>query len=115
MLVRRSRERLEWNRAFVVAEPTARSSVRSAYHFRERAGELAALACILISAQGYASPPAQIEQRQRSQTRPIVVLTTSTSEVLERGFAKATDPASSRSPRPYNWQSRSLGYEKKLV
>jgi amino-acid N-acetyltransferase len=123
VLVRRSRERLEMEiERFVVAEHDgAIVGCAALYAFtEERAGELAALAVHPeFRREGYGEALMhEIEQRARKlKLSRLFVLTTRTSGwFLERGFVES---APNRLPREkrnlYNWQRRSLVYEKALA
>ena len=123
VLVRRSRERLEMEiERFVVAEHDgAIVGCAALYAFpHERAGELAALAVHPdFRREGYGEALLhEIEQRARKlKLNRLFVLTTRTSGwFLERGFVES-DPARLPSQKRdlYNWQRRSLVYEKALV
>src|SRR5437667_481193 len=123
VLVRRSRERLEMEiERFVVAEHDgAIVGCTALYAFaEERTGELAALAVHPdFRREGYGeSLLHEIEQRARKlRLSRLVVLTTRTSGwFLERGFVES-DPG--RLPKQkrdlYDWQRRSLVYDKSLT
>jgi amino-acid N-acetyltransferase len=123
VLVRRSRERLEIEiERFVVAEHDgAIIGCAALYAFlEERAGELAALAVHPdFRREGYGEALLyEIEQRAKKLklTRLFVLTTRTSGWFLERGFVES-DP--SRLPRQkrdlYNWQRRSLVYEKSLA
>src|SRR6266545_3693074 len=123
ILVRRSRERLEVEiERFVVAEHDgAIVGCAALYAFpEERAGELAALAVTPdFRRGGYGEALLhEIEQRAKKLklTRLFVLTTRTSGWFLERGFVES-DP--SRLPAQkrdlYNWQRRSLVYEKKLI
>src|SRR6185503_12521491 len=123
VLVRRSRERLEMEiERFVVAEHDGMIvGCAALYAFPgEKAGELAALAVHPdFRREGYGEALLhEIEQRARKlRLSRLFVLTTRTSGwFVERGFVES-DP--SRLPQQkrdlYNWQRRSLVYEKSLV
>src|SRR6266404_3105137 len=123
VLVRRSRERLEMEiERFVVAEHDgAIVGCAALYAFpEERAGELAALAVTPdFRRGGYGEALLhEIEQRAKKlKLARLFVLTTRTSGwFLERGFVES-DPG--RLPKQkrdlYNWQRRSLVYEKSLA
>jgi amino-acid N-acetyltransferase len=122
VLVRRSRERLEMEiERFVVAEHDgAIVGCAALYAFpKERIGELAALAVHPdFRREGYGEALLhEIEQRAKKfRLSRLFVLTTRTSGwFLERDFVES-DP--SRLPKQkrdlYNWQRRSLVYEKPL-
>ncbi|MGE5143519.1 MAG: amino-acid N-acetyltransferase [Acidobacteriota bacterium] len=122
ILVRRSRERLEMEiERFVVAEHDgAIVGCAALYAFaQERAGELAALAVHPdFRREGYGEALMhEIEQRARKlKLNRLFVLTTRTSGwFLERGFVES-DPGRLPSQKRdlYNWQRRSLVYEKTL-
>jgi amino-acid N-acetyltransferase len=123
VLVRRSRERLEMEiERFVVAEHDGVIiGCAALYAFpAEKTGELAALAVDPdFRREGYGEALLhEIEQRARKlRLSRLFVLTTRTSGwFVERGFVES-DPA--RLPKQkrdlYNWQRRSLVYEKTLV
>jgi amino-acid N-acetyltransferase len=123
VLVRRSRERLEMEiERFVVAEHDGMIiGCAALYAFPgERSGELAALAVHPdFRREGYGEMLLrEIEQRaRRLRLQRLFVLTTRTSGwFIERGFVES-DPA--RLPQQkrdlYNWQRRSLVYEKALA
>lgn len=123
ILVRRSRERLEVEiERFVVTEHDgAIVGCAALYAFPEdRSGELAALAVHPdFRRQGYGEALLhEIEQRAKKlKLSRLFVLTTRTSGwFLERGFVES---APSRLPTQkrdlYNWQRRSLIYEKTLA
>ena len=123
ILVRRSRERLEMEiERFVVAEHDGVIiGCAALYAFpAEKTGELAALAVDPdFRREGYGEALLhEIEQRARKlRLLRLFVLTTRTSGwFVERGFVES-DPA--RLPKQkrdlYNWQRRSLVYEKKLA
>jgi amino-acid N-acetyltransferase len=123
ILVRRSRERLEVEiERFVAAEHDgAIVGCAALYAFpEERAGELAALAVHPdFRRQGYGEALLhEIEQRAKKfKLSRLFVLTTRTSGwFLERGFVES---APSRLPSQkrdlYNWQRRSLVYEKTIA
>ena len=122
-LVRRSRERLEIEiERFAVAEHDgAIVGCAALYAFpEERAGELAALAVDPdFRREGYGEALMhEIEQRAKKLrlARLFVLTTRASGWFLERGFA-VSDP--SRLPKQkrdlYNWQRRSLVYEKTLA
>jgi amino-acid N-acetyltransferase len=123
VLVRRSRERLEMEiERFVVAEHddliigcAALSAFPAA-----KAGELAALAVHPdFRREGYGETLLQeIEQRARKlKLARLFVLTTRTSGwFIERGFVESTPDRLPQQKRDlYNWQRRSLVYEKALA
>jgi amino-acid N-acetyltransferase len=123
VLVRRSRERLEIEiERFAVAEHDgAIIGCAALYAFlQERAGELAALAVDPdFRREGYGEALLhEIEQRAKKLklTRLFVLTTRASGWFLERGFVES-DPA--RLPKQkrdlYNWQRRSLVYEKRLT
>jgi len=123
VLVRRSRERLEMEiERFVVAEHDgAIIGCAALYAFPvDRSGELAALAVHPdFRREGYGEALMQeIEQRARKmRLQRLFVLTTRTSGwFIERGYVES---APSRLPQQkrdlYNWQRRSLVYEKSLT
>jgi amino-acid N-acetyltransferase len=123
VLVRRSRERLEMEiERFVVAEHDGVIiGCAALYAFpAEKTGELAALAVDPdFRREGYGEALLhEIEQRARKlRLSRLFVLTTRTSGwFVERGFVES-DPA--RLPKQkrdlYNWQRRSLVYEKTLT
>jgi amino-acid N-acetyltransferase len=123
VLVRRSRERLEIEiERFAVAEHDgAIIGCAALYAFPvERAGELAALAVDPdFRREGYGEALLhEIEQRAKKLklTRLFVLTTRASGWFLERGFVES-DPA--RLPKQkrdlYNWQRRSLVYEKRLT
>jgi len=123
VLVRRSRERLEMEiERFVVAEhDDVIIGCAALYAFpEEKTGELAALAVHPdFRREGYGEALMhEIEQRARKLrlTRLFVLTTRTSGWFVERGFV-LSDP--SRLPAHkrdlYNWQRRSLVYEKKLV
>jgi amino-acid N-acetyltransferase len=123
VLVRRSRERLEMEiERFVVTEHDgAIVGCAALYAFpKERTGELAALAVHPdFRREGYGEALLhEIEQRAKKlRLSRLFVLTTRTSGwFLEHGFVES-DP--SRLPKQkrdlYNWQRRSLVYEKSLA
>jgi len=123
VLVRRSRERLEMEiERFVVAEHDgAIVGCAALYAFpEERIGELAALAVDPdFRRGGYGEALLhEIEQRAKKLklTRLFVLTTRTSGWFLERGFVES-DP--NRLPRQkrdlYNWQRRSLVYEKALA
>ncbi len=123
VLVRRSRERLEMEiERFVVAEHDgAIIGCAALYAFpADRSGELAALAVHPdFRREGYGEALMQeIEQRARKlRLQRLFVLTTRTSGwFIERGYVES-DP--NRLPQQkrdlYNWQRRSLVYEKSLT
>jgi amino-acid N-acetyltransferase len=123
ILVRRSRERLEMEiERFVVAEHDgAIIGCAALYAFpADRSGELAALAVHPdFRQEGYGEAlMKEIEQRARKlRLQRLFVLTTRTSGwFIERGYIES-DP--SRLPQQkrdlYNWQRRSLVYEKALT
>lgn len=123
VLVRRSRERLEMEiERFVVTEHDgAIIGCAALYAFpQERAAELAALAVHPdFRREGYGEALLhEIEQRakKRRLTRLFVLTTRTSGWFLERGFVES-DP--SRLPKQkrdlYNWQRRSLVYEKSLA
>jgi amino-acid N-acetyltransferase len=123
VLVRRSRERLEIEiERFVVAEHDgAIIGCAALYAFpEERAGELAALAVDPdFRREGYGEALLhEIEQRAKKLklARLFVLTTRASGWFLERGFVES-DPA--RLPKQkrdlYNWQRRSLVYEKTLT
>ena len=122
VLVRRSRERLEIEiERFAVAEHDgAIVGCAALYAFpEERAGELAALAVDPdFRREGYGEALMhEIEQRAKKLrlARLFVLTTRASGWFLERGFV-VSDP--SRLPKQkrdlYNWQRRSLVYEKTL-
>jgi amino-acid N-acetyltransferase len=122
ILVRRSRERLEIEiERFAVAEHDgAIVGCAALYAFsQDRTGELAALAVDPeFRREGYGEALLhEIEQRARKLklTRLFVLTTRASGWFLERGFVES-DPA--RLPKQkrelYNWQRRSLVYEKAL-
>jgi len=123
ILVRRPRERLEMEiERFVVAEhDDAIIGCAALYAFpAEKSGELAALAVHPdFRREGYGEALMhEIEQRARKlRLARLFVLTTRTSGwFIERGFvesAPARLPAQKRDL--YNWQRRSLVYEKALA
>src|SRR5215813_3795862 len=123
ILVRRSRERLEMEiERFAVAEHDgAIIGCAALYAFpEERTGELAALAVDPdFRREGYGEALMhEIEQRARKLklTRLFVLTTRTSGWFTERGFVES-DP--SRLPKEkrnlYNWQRRSLVYEKALA
>jgi amino-acid N-acetyltransferase len=123
VLVRRSRERLEIEiERFAVAEHDgAIIGCAALYAFpEERAGELAALAVDPdFRREGYGEALLhEIEQRAKKLklARLFVLTTRASGWFLERGFVES-DPA--RLPKQkrdlYNWQRRSLVYEKTLA
>ena len=123
ILVRRSRERLEIEiERFAVAEHDgAIIGCAALYAFpEERTGELAALAVDPdFRREGYGEALLhEIEQRAKKLklTRLFVLTTRASGWFLERGFVES-DPA--RLPKQkrdlYNWQRRSLVYEKRLT
>jgi amino-acid N-acetyltransferase len=123
ILVRRSRERLEIEiERFAVAEHDgAIIGCAALYAFpQERAGEVAALAVDPdFRREGYGEALLhEIEQRAKKLklTRLFVLTTRASGWFLERGFVES-DPA--RLPKQkrdlYNWQRRSLVYEKRLT
>ena len=123
VLVRRSRERLEMEiERFVVAEhDDVIIGCAALYAFpKEKVGELAALAVHPdFRREGYGEALMhEIEQRARKlRLIRLFVLTTRTSGwFIERGFAES-DPSRlpSRKRDLYNWQRRSLVYEKRLA
>ncbi len=123
VLVRRSRERLEMEiERFVVAEhDDVIIGCAALYAFpEEKVGELAALAVHPdFRREGYGEALMhEIEQRARKlRLNRLFVLTTRTSGwFVERGFV-LSDPSHlpARKRDLYNWQRRSLVYEKKLV
>ena len=123
VLVRRSRERLEMEiERFVVAEHDgAIVGCAALYAFgEERAGELAALAVHPdFRREGYGEALLhEIEQRAKKlRLSRLFVLTTRTSGwFLERGFVESDPGKLPRQKRDlYNWQRRSLVYEKSLA
>ena len=123
VLVRRSRERLEIEiERFAVAEHDgAIIGCAALYAFpEERAGELAALAVDPdFRREGYGEALMhEIERRAKKLklARLFVLTTRASGWFLERGFVES-DPA--RLPKQkrdlYNWQRRSLVYEKRLT
>jgi amino-acid N-acetyltransferase len=123
VLVRRSRERLEMEiERFVVAEhDDVIIGCAALYAFpKEKVGELAALAVHPdFRREGYGEALMhEIEQRARKlRLARLFVLTTRTSGwFIERGFVES-DPSRlpSRKRDLYNWQRRSLVYEKRLA
>jgi amino-acid N-acetyltransferase len=123
ILVRRSRERLEMEiERFVVAEhDDAIIGCAALYAFtKEHVGELAALAVHPdFRREGYGEALMhEIEQRARKLrlTRLFVLTTRTSGWFVERGFVES-DPSRLPSHKRdlYNWQRRSLVYEKKLV
>src|SRR5262252_3775589 len=123
ILVRRSRERLEMEiERFAVAEHDgAIIGCAALYAFpEERTGELAALAVDPdFRREGYGEALLhEIEQRAKKLklARLFVLTTRASGWFLERGFVES-DP--SRLPKQkrdlYNWQRRSLVYEKTLM
>jgi amino-acid N-acetyltransferase len=123
ILVRRSRERLEMEiERFVVAEHDGLIiGCAGLYAFpEERAGEMAALAVHPdFRREGYGETLLhEIEQRARKlRLRQLFVLTTRTSGwFLERGFVESVPARLPQQKRDlYNWQRRSLVYEKSLA
>jgi amino-acid N-acetyltransferase len=123
ILVRRSRERLEVEiERFVVAEHDgAIIGCAALYAFpRERVGELAALAVDPdFRREGYGEALMhEIEQRARKlKLNRLFVLTTRASGwFLERGYVESDVSRLPEQKRDlYNWQRRSLVYEKKLA
>jgi amino-acid N-acetyltransferase len=123
ILVRRSRERLEMEiERFIVAEHDgAVIGCAALYAFpRERVGELAALAVDPdFRREGYGEALMhEIEQRARKLklTRLFVLTTSASGWFLERGFVESEVSRLPKQKRDlYNWQRRSLVYEKKLV
>jgi amino-acid N-acetyltransferase len=123
ILVRRPRERLEMEiERFVVAEHDGLIiGCAALYAFpEERAGELAALAVHPdFRREGYGETLLhEIEQRARKlRLRQLFVLTTRTSGwFLERGFVESVPARLPQQKRDlYNWQRRSLVYEKSLA
>ena len=123
VLVRRSRERLEMEiERFVVAEhDDVIIGCAALYAFpKEKVGELAALAVHPdFRREGYGEALMhEIEQRARKLhlTRLFVLTTRTSGWFIERGFVES-DPSRlpSRKRDLYNWQRRSLVYEKKLA
>jgi len=122
VLVRRSRERLEMEiERFVVAEHDgAIVGCAALYAFPDdRSGELAALAVHPdFRREGYGEALMQeIEQRaRRLRLQRLFVLTTRTSGwFVERGFVESGPSRLPQQKRDlYNWQRRSLVYEKVL-
>ena len=123
VLVRRSRERLEMEiERFVVAEhDDVIIGCAALYAFpKEKVGELAALAVHPdFRREGYGEALMhEIEQRARKLrlTRLFVLTTRTSGWFTERGFVES-DPSRlpSRKRDLYNWQRRSLVYEKKLA
>jgi amino-acid N-acetyltransferase len=123
VLVRRSRERLEMEiERFVVAEHDGVIiGCAALYAFpAEKTGELAALAVDPdFRREGYGEALLhEIEQRARKlRLSRLFVLTTRTSGwFVERGFVES-DPARLPTQKRdlYNWQRRSLVYEKTLA
>ncbi len=123
ILVRRSRERLEMEiERFVVAEhDDLVIGCAALYAFpAEKAGELAALAVHPdFRREGYGEMLLQeIEQRARKlKLARLFVLTTRTSGwFIERGFVESNPDRLPQQKRDlYNWQRRSLVYEKALT
>jgi amino-acid N-acetyltransferase len=123
VLVRRSRERLEMEiERFVVAEHDGVIiGCAALYAFpKEKVGELAALAVHPdFRREGYGEALMhEIEQRARKLrlTRLFVLTTRTSGWFTERSFVES-DPSRlpSRKRDLYNWQRRSLVYEKKLA
>jgi len=122
ILVRRSRERLEVEiERFVVAEHDgAIVGCAALYAFpEERAGELAALAVHPdFRREGYGEALMhEIERRARKLklTRLFVLTTRTSGWFLERGFVESAPARLPTQKRDlYNWQRRSLVYEKSL-
>ncbi len=123
VLVRRSRERLEMEiERFVVAEhDDVIIGCAALYAFpKEKVGELAALAVHPdFRREGYGEALMhEIEQRARKLrlTRLFVLTTRTSGWFIERGFVES-DPSRlpSRKRDLYNWQRRSLVYEKRLA
>ena len=123
ILVRRSRERLEMEiERFVVAEHDGMMiGCAALYAFpADKAGELAALAVHPdFRREGYGETLLhEIEQRARKlRLAHLFVLTTRTSGwFLERGFVESSPGRLPNQKRDlYNWQRRSLVYEKALT
>jgi amino-acid N-acetyltransferase len=123
VLVRRSRERLEMEiERFVVAEHDGLIiGCAALYAFpADRAGELAALAVHPdFRREGYGELLLhEIEQRARKlKLARLFVLTTRTSGwFIERGFVESSPGHLPQQKRDlYNWQRRSLVYEKSLA
>jgi amino-acid N-acetyltransferase len=123
VLVRRSRERLEMEiERFVVAEHDGMIiGCAALYAFlAERSGELAALAVHPdFRREGYGEALLrEIEQRARKlKLQRLFVLTTRTSGwFIERGFVESGPARLPQQKRDlYNWQRRSLVYEKALA
>jgi amino-acid N-acetyltransferase len=122
ILVRRSRERLEVEiERFVVAEHDgAIVGCAALYAFPEdRSGELAALAVTPdFRREGYGEALMhEVEQRARKLklTRLFVLTTRASGWFLERGFVESAPARLPSQKRDlYNWQRRSLVYEKSL-
>jgi amino-acid N-acetyltransferase len=122
ILVRRSRERLEMEiERFAVAEHDgAIIGCAALYAFpKERAGELAALAVDPdFRREGYGEALMhEIEQRARKLklTKLFVLTTRASGWFLERGFVESDVSRLPEQKRDlYNWQRRSLVYEKRL-
>ena len=123
ILVRRSRERLEMEiERFVVAEhDDAVIGCAALYAFPDdRIGELAALAVHPdFRREGYGEALLnEIEQRARKlKLKRVFVLTTRTAGwFIERGFAESDVSRLPKQKRDlYNWQRRSLVYDKTLT
>jgi amino-acid N-acetyltransferase len=123
ILVRRSRERLEVEiERFVVAEHDgAIVGCAALYAFPEdRSGELAALAVTPdFRREGYGEALMhEIEQRASKLTlaRLFVLTTRASGWFLERGFVESAPARLPSQKRDlYNWQRRSLVYEKSLA
>ena len=123
VLVRRSRERLEMEiERFVVAEhDDLIIGCAALYAFPgEKAGELAALAVHPdFRREGYGEMLLQeIEQRARKLklTRLFVLTTRTSGWFIERGFVESNPDRLPQQKRDlYNWQRRSLVYEKALA
>ena len=123
VLVRRSRERLEMEiERFAVAEHDgAIIGCAALYAFpKERAGELAALAVDPeFRREGYGEALLhEIEQRARKLklTRLFVLTTRASGWFTERGFVESDPSQLPKEKRNlYNWQRRSLVYEKALT
>jgi amino-acid N-acetyltransferase len=123
ILVRRSRERLEMEiERFAVAEHDgAIIGCAALYAFpEERAGELAALAVDPdFQREGYGETLMhEIEQRAKKLklARLFVLTTRASGWFLERGFVESDVSRLPKEKRDlYNWQRRSLVYEKTLT